>query len=53
MPAPQELATSLGVTGDLAAICRNETVVAEVLKDVQAACKGGKLQKFEVPTKVR
>merc|ERR1712137_402220 len=27
-------------------------VIAAVLKDVQAACKAAKLQKFEIPTKV-
>merc|ERR1712137_184256 len=42
----------LGVEGDLSALCKNETVIAAVLKDVQAACKAAKLQKFEIPTKV-
>merc|ERR1712137_433608 len=42
----------LGVEGDLSALCKNETVIAAVLKDVQAAFKAAKLQKFEIPTKV-
>ena len=47
-----KLAASLGVSGDLGAVCEDAKVVAAVLKDITAECKKGKLAKFEIPTKV-
>jgi long-subunit acyl-CoA synthetase (AMP-forming) len=48
----KELATSLGVEGDLSAMCANPKVTAAVLEAVTATCKAAKLVRFEMPTKV-
>jgi len=52
VPSLKKLAASLGVEGELGALCANKEVVAAVLKDVQATCGAAKLAKFEVPAKV-
>merc|ERR1712054_458703 len=49
--ALNELAKSLNVAGDKAALCKDPKIIENVTADVQAVCKG-KLQKFEVPKKV-
>ena len=52
VPNLQKLAASLGVEGDLAALCSNKDVLAAVLKDVKETCAAAKLAKFETPAKV-
>merc|ERR1719240_829579 len=52
VPKLQELAAQLGVQGDLKALCTNPKMIDAVTKEVIEACKGGKLAKFEIPTKV-
>merc|ERR1719446_580106 len=52
VPNLKALAAELGVEGDLAAWCKDEKIIAEVLKEVVTVCGGAKLAKFEIPTKV-
>ena len=52
IPNLKKLAASLGVEGDLTALCANKDILAAVQKDVEATCKGAKLAKFEIPAKV-
>ena len=48
----KKLAASLGVEGELGALCKNEAVIAAVLKDAKGTCTAAKLAKFEIPTKI-
>lgn len=52
VPQLLELASSLGVSGDLKTACASEKVIEAVLSDVAATCKAAKLAKFEVPTRL-
>jgi len=52
VPNLKKLAEELGVQGELGALCKDEKVIAAVLKDVAATCGAAKLAKFEVPSKV-
>jgi len=52
IPNLTKLAESLGVQGELGALCTDEKVLAEVLKDLTATCKAAKLATFEIPKKV-
>jgi long-subunit acyl-CoA synthetase (AMP-forming) len=52
VPNLKKLAASLGVEGDLSALCANKEVVAAVTKDAAETCKAAKLAKFEIPSKV-
>ncbi|KAF0683808.1 Aste57867_24192 [Aphanomyces stellatus] len=41
-------AKKLGLTGTLAELCRHDQIVAAVLKDITAVCKGANLHSFEI-----
>eukprot|EP00747_Dinoflagellata_sp_TGD_P083503 gnl/TRDRNA2_/TRDRNA2_162139_c1_seq1.p1 gnl/TRDRNA2_/TRDRNA2_162139_c1~~gnl/TRDRNA2_/TRDRNA2_162139_c1_seq1.p1 ORF type:complete len:108 (-),score=26.57 gnl/TRDRNA2_/TRDRNA2_162139_c1_seq1:50-340(-) len=50
--ALQKLAASQGVEGTSEELCKNEKIVASVLKDVTEQCKHCKLVDFELPKKI-
>jgi len=53
VPNLKALASSLGVQSDsVEAMCKSEEVVAAVLADLQAQCKGNRLAAFEIPQKL-
>eukprot|EP00271_Cylindrocystis_brebissonii_P003468 TRINITY_DN1444_c1_g5_i1.p1 TRINITY_DN1444_c1_g5~~TRINITY_DN1444_c1_g5_i1.p1 ORF type:complete len:739 (+),score=146.38 TRINITY_DN1444_c1_g5_i1:183-2399(+) len=53
--AMTSLAASKGVddSGDFAALCDNPTIVAEVMKSLAKSAKEVKLEKFEIPSKIK
>lgn len=50
--AIEKLAQAEGVSGDLAAICKNEKIVDKVFAACKAKCKEMKLVEFEIPQKI-
>merc|ERR1712228_70762 len=46
------LAAELGVSGDLAAWCKDSKIIEAVSKEMLDVCKKAKLAKFEIPSKI-